>query len=58
MPSLFISADDKPLSDMARFLALVPDMMTGQTVGSGHFAPIEVPEQIDAMLARFVKLAG
>ncbi|MBN8996018.1 MAG: alpha/beta hydrolase [Rhizobiales bacterium] len=58
MPSLFISADGKPLSDMARFLALVPDMMTGQTVGSGHFAPIEVPEQVDAMLARFVKLAG
>lgn len=57
-PALFISTDIKPLSDMDRFLALMPDLMTGKTVGSGHFAPIEVPEQVNAMLARFVRLAA
>jgi hypothetical protein len=43
---------------MDRFLALMPDLMTGKTVGSGHFAPIEVPEQVNPMLARFVRLAA
>jgi pimeloyl-ACP methyl ester carboxylesterase len=53
VPSLFIAAGDKPLSDMPSFFQLMPDLMFGQTVGSGHFAPTEVPEQINAMLARF-----
>lgn len=57
-PSLFISTDIKPLSDMDRFLALAPDLMTAKTIGSGHFAPIEVPDQVNAMLARFVDIAG
>jgi pimeloyl-ACP methyl ester carboxylesterase len=58
VPGLFIAADDKPLSDMPSFFQLMPDLMFGQTVGSGHFAPTEVPEQINAMLARFLKLVG
>lgn len=44
-PSLYIAADDRPLSDMPRFFELAPDMLFGQTVGSGHFCQLEVPDQ-------------
>jgi pimeloyl-ACP methyl ester carboxylesterase len=56
MPSLFIAADDKPLSDLPHLFQLAPDMLFGQTVGSGHFCTLEVPEQINPMLARFLAL--
>lgn len=55
-PSLFIANSGKPLSDLARFYALVPNLMYGQVVGSGHFCTLEVPDQVNAMLARFLKL--
>ena len=56
MPSLFIAADDRPLSDLPHLFKLAPDMLFGQTVGSGHFCTLEVPEQINPMLARFLDL--
>jgi pimeloyl-ACP methyl ester carboxylesterase len=55
-PSLYIAADDRPLSDMPRFFALAPDMLFGQTVGSGHFCQLEVPEQVNAMIERFLAI--
>lgn len=55
-PSLFIANTGKPLSDLPRLLALVPGLMVGQVVGSGHFCTLEVPDQVNAMLARFVAL--
>jgi pimeloyl-ACP methyl ester carboxylesterase len=54
IPSLFIAADDRPLSDLPRLFQLAPDMLFGQTVGSGHFCTLEVPEQVNSMLARFI----
>jgi hypothetical protein len=30
--------------------------MIGRTIGSGHFSPLEVPEQINAMTERFVSV--
>jgi pimeloyl-ACP methyl ester carboxylesterase len=54
VPSLYIAADDRPLSDMPRFFELAPDMLFGQTVGSGHFCQLEVPDQVNAMVARFL----
>lgn len=30
------------------------DMQFGQTVGSGHFPQLEVPDQTNAMIERFV----
>jgi pimeloyl-ACP methyl ester carboxylesterase len=39
---------------MARLLQLIPHLMAGQTVGSGHFCQLEVPEQVNAMLDRFL----
>lgn len=53
-PSLYIASDGRALSDMARFHALSPNMLTGQTVGSGHFVQLMVPEQVNAMLDRFL----
>jgi hypothetical protein len=31
--------------------------VTGKTVGSGHFVQLEVPEQVNAMIERFLAVA-
>jgi pimeloyl-ACP methyl ester carboxylesterase len=54
VPTLFIAADDRPLSDLPHLFQLAPDMLFGQTVGSGHFCTLEVPDQVNSMLARFL----
>ncbi|MEG6507598.1 alpha/beta hydrolase [Methyloligella sp. 2.7D] len=55
MPSLYIAADEPvPRADMSRLQKLVPRMLTGKTVGSGHFCQLEVPDQITAMIERFL----
>jgi pimeloyl-ACP methyl ester carboxylesterase len=56
VPSLFIAADDRPLSDLPHLFELAPQMLFGQTVGSGHFCTLEVPDQVNAMLAPFLAL--
>lgn len=55
-PSLYISADDAPLSDLPHLFRIAPGMLFGQTVGSGHFCQLEVPEQANAMLDRFLEV--
>jgi pimeloyl-ACP methyl ester carboxylesterase len=57
-PSLFISSNAPPLCDLARLATLVPGLMTAQTAGSGHFAPLEVPDQVDAMIGRFLDVTA
>lgn len=58
VPSLYIAADEpSPRSDMPGLGKLLPAMLLGRTVGSGHFCQLEVPEQVNAMLDRFVSLA-
>lgn len=58
-PSLYIAADEpSPRSDMTRLRQLIPDLMVGQTVGSGHFCQLEVPGQVNAMIDRFLALTG
>lgn len=39
-----------------RLLAVNPDVQIGVTVGSGHFIQLVVPEQVNAMIERFVRL--
>lgn len=46
-----------PSSDNARFHKLCPQLVTGQTVGSGHFHQLEVPDQVNAMLDRFLAIS-
>ena len=55
-PGLFIASNGRPLCDLERFRAMVPGLMLGQTVGSGHFCPLEVPDQVNAMLSRYLAI--
>ncbi len=54
-PVLYLDAST-PNADLARAVRLRPHLMVGRTVGSGHFSPGEVPEQINAMLDRFLAI--
>ncbi len=53
-PLLYIRA--KAPSDLQRLLELRPDAMVGQVVGSGHYLMLSVPDQVNAMLDRFVEV--
>jgi pimeloyl-ACP methyl ester carboxylesterase len=56
-PALYIAADEpQPRADMASFHDICPNLMFGQTVGSGHFCQLEVPEQVNAMIERFSRI--
>lgn len=54
-PSLYIAADEPHArADMGRVRELLPALAFGQTVGSGHFCQLEVPDQVNAMIDRFL----
>jgi hypothetical protein len=58
VPGVCVAADEaQPRSDMSRFHEMFPDILCGKTVGSGHFCQLEVPEQINAMIDRFLTIA-
>jgi hypothetical protein len=56
-PVAYLSAAT-PLVEMARDLdrlrALCPQLVIAKTLGAGHFSPLEVPDQVNAMIARFM----
>ncbi len=59
VPSLYIAADEPVArSDLARFQSLTPKTLYGRTVGSGHFLQLEVPDQVNAMIGRFLMVSG
>jgi hypothetical protein len=43
-----------PPNDPAVLKEANPAIMIGQTVGSGHFIQLEVPEQVNPMIERFL----
>jgi pimeloyl-ACP methyl ester carboxylesterase len=43
-------------ADLARLRELCPQLITGQTVGAGHFHQLETPEQVNAMIERFLRV--
>jgi pimeloyl-ACP methyl ester carboxylesterase len=45
-------------NDPARLLAIKPDTVVGVTVGAGHFNHLDVPEQVNPMLERFLGLVA
>lgn len=47
-----------PFLDLPRFQSLTAQLVIGRTLGAGHFSPIEVPGQINAMVARFIMING
>jgi pimeloyl-ACP methyl ester carboxylesterase len=56
LPLIYVSSGPW-FADVARLRELCPQLVTGQTVGSGHYHQLEVPEQINAMIDRFVAVA-
>jgi pimeloyl-ACP methyl ester carboxylesterase len=57
VPALYIAADEPvPRADIDRLRTLAPTMLYGQTVGSGHFCQLEVPNQVNAMIDRFLEI--
>jgi len=44
-----------PLGNTGAFLELTPQLQVAQTLGSGHFSPLQVPAQINAMLDSFLR---
>jgi len=55
VPVLYVSAN-RVYVELDRLRKLCPRLVTGQTVGAGHFHQLEVPEQINPMIERFVSL--
>jgi pimeloyl-ACP methyl ester carboxylesterase len=57
IPTLLLrrSLGDNP--EAVRLLAIKPDLEVGITVGAGHFHQLEVPEQVNAMIERFLQLS-
>lgn len=43
-------------ADLIRLKELCPQLVTGQTVGAGHFHQLEVPEQVNVMIERFLAI--
>ena len=57
-PLLVLRSQTGGSNDPARLLALKPDVQIGVTVGAGHFHQLEVPEQVTAMIERFLRVAA
>lgn len=53
LPLIYIGAA-RPLADTERLRELCPQVMVGQTAGAGHFCQLEVPDQVNAMMERFL----
>ena len=53
VPTLFIGSS-LPWIDLGRVHTLRPDWFLGRTVGAGHFHHLLVPDQVNAMIGRFL----
>ena len=56
VPVLYIQAAHR-LADLDLFAQLCPQLMTAKAVGSGHILSLEVPEQVNPMMDRFLALS-
>lgn len=56
-PVLVLMASVGGMNDPASLRAIKPDIHMGVTVGSGHFHQLEVPDQVNAMIERFIRVA-
>lgn len=57
VPVLLLRAEVHADTDVLRLLETKPDLEIGITVGAGHFHQLEVPEQVNAMIERFLELS-
>lgn len=56
VPALLINAA-APLDGLDQLRELCPHIVIGVTVGAGHFNQLEVPDQVNAMIERFMKVS-
>ena len=54
---LLVLLSAHPASDVPRLQKFCPKAVIGQTVGAGHFHQLLVPEQVNAMLERFLEIS-
>lgn len=52
-PAAYVGAEN-PMADLTRLREACPQIKLGQTLGSGHFMPLLVPEQVNALMAGFL----
>jgi len=57
VPLLYVSSS-KNRTDAALLGELCPQLITAQVVASGHFMTLETPDQVIAMLERFLSVCG
>lgn len=55
IPVLYLEAANT-IIDKARVQELCPQIVYGKVVGSGHFISLEVPDQVNSMIDRFVNI--
>jgi pimeloyl-ACP methyl ester carboxylesterase len=58
VPTLLLRPELDADTDALRLRAIKPDLEVGITVGAGHFHQLEVPEQVNAMIERFLAVAA
>jgi pimeloyl-ACP methyl ester carboxylesterase len=56
-PLLVLRSRPGGSNDPARLVTLKPGVKVGMTYGAGHFHQLEVPEQVNAMMERFLEVA-
>jgi pimeloyl-ACP methyl ester carboxylesterase len=57
LPVLLLRSELGEHSDMLRLRETKPDLEVGITFGAGHFHQLEVPEQVNAMIERFLAIS-
>ena len=57
VPVLLLRAEIWERTDVLRLREIKPDLQVGVTVGAGHFHQLEVPEQVNAMIERFLAVS-
>ncbi len=58
VPTLLMRSSLGGSPDSVRLRTIKPDLEVGITVGAGHFHQLEVPDQVNAMIERFLQLGG
>jgi pimeloyl-ACP methyl ester carboxylesterase len=54
VPTAYIGGTNA-ISDVFHFKALTPQLIVGQMIAAGHFAPVFAPEQVNTMISSFLR---
>jgi hypothetical protein len=57
VPFCYLAATP-PLADLARLKELCRQVKIGQAVGAGHFHQLDLADQVNAMIDRFLAVSG